>query len=116
MENLIKNVYMKKLLLVLMTCSTVAAEQSMPALRVAQKVADTSPEEKSQPAKKIYTLDRIEAVIFGAETTEIVTLSDINRAGFDGRAKNKEDVILERLMFQDALKHRIMIDEKTIDE
>jgi hypothetical protein len=111
---------MKKLLLVLMTCSTILAaqlkQQPMNAEHSAHEVADMTSAQKSQPTKKIYTLDRIEAVIFGAETTEIVTLSDINRAGFDGRAKNKEDVILERLMFQDALKHRIMIDEKTIDE
>lgn len=78
-----------------------------------------SSEKKSQPIKlpaNAYALDRIEAVIFGSEVTDLVTLSDIQRVGFDGKFHTKDDVITERLMFQDALKYRITMDEKAVDE
>jgi hypothetical protein len=67
-------------------------------------------------ASSLYLIDRIEAVIFGNETTDLVTYSDIQRPSLDGTPRTKEDVMVERLMFQDALRHRIMIDEKTIDD
>lgn len=65
---------------------------------------------------KPYLIDRVEAVIYGTEATEIVTKSDFERVALDGTKKSRDDIILERLMFQDALRYHIMIDEKTIDE
>lgn len=64
----------------------------------------------------LYTIDRIEAVIYGTEATDMITLSDVKRIGFDGKPKIKEDVIVERLMFQEALKNRIPVDEKVVDD
>lgn len=64
----------------------------------------------------LVTLDRIEAVIFGRESTEIITRSDMNRLGFDGKPKTKDELIVERLIFQDAIRYRILADEKSVDD
>jgi hypothetical protein len=77
------------------------------------------PNSKTASAKvpdQAYIIDRVEAVIFGSEVTDIVTLSDIQRIGFDGKYHAKEEVIADRVMFQDALKYRIAMDEKAVDE
>lgn len=102
------------------TKPTVAPEPTVvpePVKKVVEEKKETPVSTDAAPQKTtLYPLDRIEAVIFGSETTEIITFADINRAGLDGRSRTREDIIFERLMYLDALHHRIMIDEKSIDE
>lgn len=62
-----------------------------------------------------FVIDRIESVVFGSQATDIITLSDTERLGFDGKYRTFDDIFMERLMFQDALKYRVMVDDKTID-
>lgn len=81
------------------------AKKTAPEKVVAVKIPDDA-----------YLIDTIEAVVFGSEVTDIVTLSDIQRIGFDGQYHTKDDVIAQRVMFQDALKSRIAMDEKAVDE
>ncbi len=73
------------------------------------KIAERKPEKKS------IMFDRIEAVIYGPEVTEIVTRSDVMRS-LDGRTQTLDEVIFQRLMVQDALKMRIMTDESAVDD
>ncbi|MBN1549397.1 peptidyl-prolyl cis-trans isomerase [Candidatus Babeliales bacterium] len=67
-------------------------------------------------AEQKILIDRIEAVVHGTEATELVTKADIERPSLSGAPRSKDEVLLERLMFQDALKYRVMVDEKSIDE
>jgi hypothetical protein len=71
---------------------------------------------QTRKERKWIPIDRVEAVIFGREATHVVTFSDVNRLGFDGKQRTKEDVITEILMFEDALVHHVPMDEKTIDD
>jgi len=80
-----------------------------------EKKSEKKPESVVIPAGA-YPIDRIEAVVFGTEATDIVTLSDVMRIGFDGKFHTKEDVIAERLIFQDALHYRITMNEEAVDE
>jgi hypothetical protein len=66
--------------------------------------------------KNLYPIDRIEAVIFGNEVSDVVTLSDIQRVGLDGRFKSKDEHISDRLIFVDSMRYRITVDEKTVDD
>jgi hypothetical protein len=85
-----------------------------------QKKVDADKKKESVTAsknkKKLYLIDRTQAVIFGLETNTLVTASEIDLVGFDGKPKTKKDEITDRLIFQDALKFRIMADEKSVDD
>lgn len=69
----------------------------------------------SKLAAKFIPVDQIEVVVYGDEKTELVTASDINRPGIDGSRRTKEDLVFERLMFQDALKFKIVPSEDALD-
>jgi len=62
-----------------------------------------------------FLIDKIEAVIFGHEDTVIVTKSDVDRLTLDGRYRSLDDVIMEKLMFQEAKKYKIVPDENAIN-
>lgn len=101
-----------------MVCAEVAPAPATPANGIpTSKVNGPSnaQPQPQKPAKKLFTIDRIEAVIYGPEVTEIVTKSDVMRS-LDGRPQTLDDVIFQRLMVQDALKMRIMTDESAVDD
>lgn len=113
------------LILFIIPCSISAKPQqtskkkTKPVVIQSGVVKKTSVEKKAEPAKlpdSAYIVDRIEAVIFGSEVTDLVTLSDIQRIGFDGQYHNKDDVIASRLMFHDAMRYRITMDEAAVEE
>jgi hypothetical protein len=60
-----------------------------------------------------FVIDRIEALVFGPEDVDIITLSDVERPSIDGAPR---DIKLEKLMYQDAKKYRIIPDEGAIDK
>lgn len=60
-------------------------------------------------------VDTIKAVIFGPDKTDIILLSDIARPSIDGSMRSLEDRIFEKLVLQDAIKHKIMPSEEDID-
>ncbi len=74
-------------------------------------VAEAKPAEQN----KLIPIDKIVAVVYGPEATEIVTHSDVRRS-LDGHKQTLDEVILQRLMVQDALKMRIMTDESAVDD
>lgn len=80
------------------------------------KKSDKTSASHERESDNLVLIDRIEAVVFGPEATDLITHADIQRPGIDGSQKTKEELIIDRLIFQDALKHRIMVDDKTIDD
>lgn len=66
--------------------------------------------------KDAYLIDKIEAAVFGQEGTQVITKSDIERPSLDGKPRALEDLILERLMFIDAQRYKIIPDEDVIDK
>jgi len=65
-------------------------------------------------AENLFLIDKVETVIYGPEETSIITKSDLERIGFDGQKKTKDNLIFETLVFQDAKKYNIF-DEKLVD-
>src|SRR5437867_1197347 len=78
-----------------------------------QKIAEKMP---MGMGKECYLLDTIQAVVYSEEGAEIVTKSDIDRPGLDGSFRTLEDVVLERLMYLDAKRFKILPDQDTIDK
>jgi len=63
---------------------------------------------------EIIMLDRIEAVVFGPEGADVITTTDIALPGIDGRIHALDDRILERKMYQDALRFKV-VDADAVD-
>jgi hypothetical protein len=68
-----------------------------------------------------YCLDEIICTIYGPERTRIICRSDLNRLSMDGTFARLNDterllkLIIDELLYQDALKYKIPIDESVID-
>lgn len=71
---------------------------------------------KDLEAQGFYLVDSIKAVVYSEDGTEVVTKSDIDRPGLDGSFRTLDDVVLERLMYLDAKRFKILPDEDTIDK
>ncbi len=59
-------------------------------------------------------LDSISAVVVGPERTDVITKSDVNRPGIDGRMHSLENRTRECQMFMDAEKFK-MVDEDAVE-
>lgn len=62
-----------------------------------------------------YRIDGVQTVIFGRESVDIITYSDIMRPGLDGALRSLDDIKLERLLYQDAKAMKMLPDEEAID-
>jgi len=84
-----------------------------------KELADVTAPEKE---KKEYTLrgsefdiDGVGAVVFGQEGTQLITKAEVERPSLTGQIRPLSDVVFERQVFLDALKHKIAIDDDVID-
>lgn len=68
-----------------------------------------------QASSNLYLIDQIEVVIFGAEDNSIITTSEIERPSLSGGYRSQDDIVLERLIYLDAKKHKIPEDEEAVD-
>lgn len=69
---------------------------------------------KPGKAPKVH-LDGIKSVVFGKESTTIITASDLKRPGLDGSLRTLDELELEALMYQDATAKKMLPDEDAID-
>jgi parvulin-like peptidyl-prolyl isomerase len=60
--------------------------------------------------------DTIVAIVYGQEGCEIITLSDVQRPGLGGQMRSLDDLIFEFMVYLDALKHKIIIDDDAVDK
>jgi hypothetical protein len=65
---------------------------------------------------ELYLLDTIKVVVFGEERTDIITHSDLVRPSLDGSNRSLEDHVLESLVFQDAVRFKIMPTPESIEK
>ena len=63
---------------------------------------------------ELFLIDQIETVIFGPEDTSIITRSDLTRPALDGQFRTKEQLVLDHLIYQDAMRYNI-VDEAMVD-
>ena len=73
-----------------------------------------APKKPVGKAPKVH-LDGIKTVVFGKESTNIITTSDLIRPGLDGSLRTLDELELEALMYQDATAKKMLPDEDAID-
>ncbi|BDC34982.1 hypothetical protein Noda2021_09400 [Candidatus Dependentiae bacterium Noda2021] len=94
----------------------VAAILLVPVLLVNAKPAQPITKSTPQPIAQKKQVDTIKVMIFGPESTDIITQSDIDRPGLDGQKRKLDDIIIERLMYQDAEKYHMLPDDEAIEK
>jgi len=62
-----------------------------------------------------FAIDGVAAVVFGQEGTQLITKAEVERPSLTGQLRPLADVVFERQVFLDALKHKIAIDDDVID-
>lgn len=61
-------------------------------------------------------VDAIVAVVYGQEDCVVITQSDLERPGLGGQLRSLQDLLFEAMVYLDALKHKIIIDDEAIDK
>ena len=61
-------------------------------------------------------VDKMVSVVHGTERSQIFCLSDQQRRGIDGRAHTLQDSIAEELIYQDALRFKVPIDDDVVKQ
>lgn len=67
-------------------------------------------------ADNLILIDSIQAIIYGQEGTELITLSDVNRPSLGGGLRSLDDIVFERLLVLDAQKVHAMPSEEETDK
>jgi len=76
---------------------------------------DTENAQELQPKKSpLYLIDTIKVVVFGDDRTDLITELDCMRPSLDGQKRSLEDLILEDLIFQDAVRYKMLPTEESI--
>ena len=63
----------------------------------------------------LITIDTIKAVVYGAERTDLVTLSDTSRPSIAGNKQNLDDLVVSKLMVQDAVHYKMEPNDEAVD-
>ena len=75
---------------------------------------DVTKKSDREPLKEAivsFPIDKLVVIIDGPERRYTISQSELDRVGIDGRKPNLDDLIIEELMYQDALKHKIPLDD-----
>jgi parvulin-like peptidyl-prolyl isomerase len=65
---------------------------------------------------QLFVIDSIKAVIYGQQRTDIVTLSDELRPSLDGRPQSLDDLVLAKLICQDAARFKMEPDDEVVNK
>ncbi len=65
-------------------------------------------------AKNRILIDTIDVVVFGDQSTDIITRSDIDRPGLDGSMRAQDDLIFESLLWQEGVRFKMVPDEQAV--
>lgn len=90
-------------------------EQASPQ-NVEQKELAISESMRALVPSDAVLVDTIEAVVFAPEGTKVITKSELDRPGLDGRMRTINDLVLERLLLLEAQKFKMVPDDETIDK
>lgn len=61
-------------------------------------------------------VDAIAATVYGQEGFYIITQSDLQRPGLGGQLRSLSELTFEGMVYLDALKHKVIIDDEAIDK
>jgi hypothetical protein len=89
--------------------------RSKKARRVSMQRQDTQDSVDVQLPSNAYLIDELKVVVFGPEDKLVITLADTQKKALDGKVKTLDDLILDRLMYLDAMQYKILPDEDEID-
>lgn len=67
--------------------------------------------DEKKPSDKTFLLDKALVIVDGPERRHIICQAELERVGIDGRKPTLDDLITEELGYQDALKHKIPLDD-----
>lgn len=62
-----------------------------------------------------HLIDEIKVVLYNEDGNDIITKSDIDRPSLDGTFRDLEQIVVERLMYLDAKKFKMISDEGAIE-
>lgn len=63
----------------------------------------------------LYLIDTVKAVIYGAERTDVITVSDVTRPSIDGNKQTLDDLVLAKLVCQDAIHYKMEPDNDAVE-
>lgn len=97
------------------TCNTVDAHNKVATSKNEDHDFKIVPAENTQRSSlnkgKLFPIDRVIVIIDGPERRHIICASELERVGIDGRRPTLNELIIEELIYQDAIKHKIPIDD-----
>ena len=64
---------------------------------------------------ELFLIDSLKAVVYGQERTDLITLSDVTRPSIDGSQQNLEDLVVSKLICQDAARYKMEPDNDAVD-
>lgn len=71
---------------------------------------------KQEESEKLYLIDDIRATVYGEESTDIITKSELERPGIDGVYRSLHDHIIERLLYQEAVKYKMLPTAEAVEK
>ncbi|TET06445.1 hypothetical protein E3J79_02050 [Candidatus Dependentiae bacterium] len=84
--------------------------------KVKQTISKENEQVKRAEQGELYLLDTIQAAIFGEEGTEIITKSELERPGIDGVYRSLQDLVIERLLYQEAIKYKMLPTQEAVEK
>ena len=61
--------------------------------------------------KQLFDIDKVVAIVDGPERKRYICKSELLRVGIDGKKPSLQELIIEELTFQDAVKHKIPVED-----
>lgn len=89
---------------------------SQPKLHAQQEAVGLKTDVPSAKEVNAQLVDEIAVIIYGTERKTVISKSELERLSIDGRKRNIDDLIIEELMYQDALRYKIPVDEEVVDK
>lgn len=98
---------------ILLLLAVVVSSQSLLAHETMQtkKAHDQKSLSVTAQESSIFTIDNVAIIIDGPERRHVICRSELERAGLDGRKQTPDELIMEELILQDALKLKIPIED-----
>jgi parvulin-like peptidyl-prolyl isomerase len=115
-----KKIVIKSLALMLYACSCLLyckhAEKQIKNKIVENAVEAVNAEPKEPKENELFLIDTAKAVVFSQERTDVITLSDVQRPTLDGTNQTLDDLVLAKLITQDASHYKMEPDDDAVDK
>jgi len=105
-----KHIY---ILLGLVVVGSISAHSD--SVQTVQNFGHTNKEIK-QEEDQLFVIDSIKAVVYGQQRTDIITFSDEIRPSLDGSQQSLDDLVLSKLICQDAARFKMEPDDEAVNK